>query len=237
MMGSAMRVAVSRTGGLLERRCRLPRRRPVLAMVTLLGLLATTACSDDSSDSADDRDIVATSALDLDTMTATIAAGDGEVAVTAEPVGDDPAVGRVDDDLFVGVARPFGGGDDDLVVYLCDGDETSVWLEGEVGPEGDRLTHGDVAVDVAFAEGGVTGEVTMPDGAEHTFLALPAETGGVFIAAADQDDEAGDHLTGVWIVLDDGEQRGLAWWAAWSWSRRSSGGGGGGGMEEEMLQM
>lgn len=236
-MGSAMQAAVSRAGVPLERRCHLPRRRPVLAMVTLLGLLATTACSDDPSDSAGDRDIVETSVLDLDTMTATIAAGDGEVTVAAEPVGDNPAVGRVDDDLFIGVARPFGGGDDDLVVYLCDGEETSVWLEGEVGPEGGRLTDGDVAVDVAFAEGGVAGEVSTPDGAEHPFLALPAETGGVFIAEADQDDEAGDHLTGVWVVLDDGEQRGLAWWAAWSWSRRTGGGGGGGGMEEEELQM
>lgn len=62
--------------------------------------------------------------LDLDTRQASFAAGD----LTAAP-WDDTYVGRVTDELFIGVrAAPTA---DDVTVYLCD-DDLSLLLDGSL---------------------------------------------------------------------------------------------------------
>ncbi|MFP4512459.1 MAG: hypothetical protein ACLFRV_05885 [Acidimicrobiales bacterium] len=204
-----------------------------MAIAVALALLAA-ACSDDGSDATEADPTISASELDNDTMSATLTVDGDELEVAAQPFGESPHVGRVDDELFVAVTRPTEGEAEDLAVYLCDGDDVAVWMTDQVGPEGGTVSADGFEVEVAFAEGGVIGEVTDPGGDRSSFDASETDTGGLFVAAADHENEDGDNPLVAWIVLDDGDQRGLAWWAAWTWSSQRSGGGG---MEEEELQM
>lgn len=207
--------------------------RPLIGLAAALTLLVA-ACTDNGSDETDPT--LSASALDIDTMTATLTVDGEELEVAARPFGEDPHVGRVDDDLFIAVTRPTEGEPEDLAVYLCDGDDVAVWMMDQVGPEGGTVSTDGFDVEIAFAEGGVIGEVTDPGGDRNSFDASPTDAGGLFVAAADHGGDDTDPLAG-WIVLDDGDQQGLAWWAAWTWTSQRSGGGSVEGMEEEELQM
>jgi hypothetical protein len=136
--------------------------------------------------------------LDLETRQASFAAGD----LTAER-WNDTYVGRVTDDLFIGVrAAPDG---DEVTVYLCD-DDLSILLEGALEDGSGSLSVGGAQVELEVADDTVTGTVALDGQDEVSFTAsAAADEAGVYVA---EGEVGGFEAVARWIVLEDGEQRG-----------------------------
>ena len=112
-------------------------------------------------------------------------------------------------------ARYLGGGGGDRVLgaivtdgetflaYLCDGDATSAWFKGRVGPNG--------AVDVRNASGRTLRGVLGPDGFDGTWTDVDTTRAAVRMRNAANPTlfrlERPGALTG-WVVLPDGRQTG-----------------------------
>ncbi len=110
--------------------------------------------------------------------------------------------GRFDDEnTFVAIVT----GGDAIRAYVCDGAD-DLWFAGSalqlpallVNDEGDELY-------VAESDAGLTGSLTRSDG-ERVFDAARTEESALFRA---ETTIGRDHYLGGWIVLPDGEQRGV----------------------------
>ena len=116
-------------------------------------------------------------------------------------------VGEITDDLLIGVSLDSRYADqaEGVSVYLCDSEDVSVYLWGDIEDGSATLAEDDVEVDLTVGDDGITGTVLL-DGEEKSFSASAA-TGdaGMYVAT----DSAGDvDLEVRWVVADDGRQRG-----------------------------
>lgn len=133
--------------------------------------------------------------------------GDGDDgAAAAGDVQTGTYVGLVDDtDASIAIAT-----DGDRVVgYVCDGQDVSLWLEGDVGGiEADLvLRNGGRAGDVTFENINASGEIEI-DGERHGFFAeLASGEAGLYREEEGEPGRPGYRETG-WIVLPDGSEKG-----------------------------
>jgi hypothetical protein len=126
------------------------------------------------------------------------------------PQGPDTSVhyvGIVDDtEIYVAVVDR---GSSLVDVYLCDGDEVALWLEGSgdagTGTFGAHAADGAAATGT-IADGAASGEVTLTDGTTLTFTALEATLpAGLYTRVAI---EEGEPVQARTIVLPNGTARG-----------------------------
>ncbi len=116
-------------------------------------------------------------------------------------------VGQVTDDLFIGirVADAYGDEPRDVTAYLCDND-LWVLLDGELVDGAGTLSDEDTEVELELVDEQITGTVTLAREDPVDFTASPADgDAGVYIAATEINEV---EVTGRWIVLEDGQQRG-----------------------------
>jgi hypothetical protein len=177
-------------------------RIPVRVVGALISLLLLAACGEDEEGDQGGGE------LDLETLQAETEHG----TMQAEAL---PNVfeGEVDDDLFVGISmqEPDEDGAQTLTAYLCDGDEVSVWLQGEMAE--DDLTRLGGFEDGAHLEFGhdpdrdiALGRVVVVGHGSGGFEAIPA-SGDAGLYRAEEETEEGD-VIGGWVVLADNRQRG-----------------------------
>jgi hypothetical protein len=116
-------------------------------------------------------------------------------------------VGEVTDDLLIGVSFDSRYVDqaDGVSVYLCDSDDISIYLTGELQDGRATLSDDDVEIELEVTNEGITGTVFL-EGGEESFTASEAsDDAGMYVAT----DSAGDiDLEVRWVVADDGRQRG-----------------------------
>ena len=140
--------------------------------------------------------------LDLETLEVEFPDG----PTTAEP-WDNTWVGQVTDDLFIGIRIADAYGDDprEVTAYLCDNDFWAV-LDGELVDDAATLSDEDTEVSLELIDDEITGSVTLAGQGPIDFSAEPASgDAGVYVAATELDEV---EVTGRWIVLEDGQQRG-----------------------------
>ncbi len=142
--------------------------------------------------------------LDLETLEVEFPNG----PTTAEP-WDNTWVGQVTDDLFIGIriTDAYGDAPREVTAYLCDNDFWAV-LDGELVDDAAALSDEDKDTDVnlELIDDEITGSVTLAGQSTMDFSAEPASgDAGVYVAATEIDEV---EVTGRWIVLEDGQQRG-----------------------------
>lgn len=126
-----------------------------------------------------------------------------------EGAGRTTFTGAVTDDLFVGIATAAHPEDPErraLMVYLCDGEEVSVWTADEVTGRESTLVTGDASITMTVNADEVTGTVTLADAPPQPFAA-PRATGDAGLYRAVRSIEGLDYVGG-WIILNDGRQLG-----------------------------
>lgn len=147
---------------------------------------------------------VAAPELDLDTLQADTPKG----TMQAE-AWENTYVGAVNDDLFIGISLSDGinaGEPQEAKVYLCDGEEISERLNGEVGGETTTLEGEELGVELSLADDAVSGAVILNGEEPQPFTANEASgDAGVYAAEGTFDDT---DYWGGWVVLPDGSQRG-----------------------------
>jgi hypothetical protein len=142
--------------------------------------------------------------LDLETLEVEFPNG----PTTAEP-WDNTWVGQVSDDLFIGIriADAYGDAPREVTAYLCDNDFWAV-LDGELVDDAAALSDEDdeTEVNLELIDDEITGSVSLAGQSPMDFSAEPASgDAGVYVAATEIDEV---EVTGRWIVLEDGQQRG-----------------------------
>jgi hypothetical protein len=122
----------------------------------------------------------------------------------------DAFVGAVNEQLFIAVTiAEFDQSGDKrhFRVYLCDSDQVSVWVNGEMAGDKVTLTDENTRVEVEFTEDHVTGTVVLPGNQPQPFTATPASGKAGLYRVEETFGET--RVDGAWIVLNDGDQRGL----------------------------
>jgi hypothetical protein len=152
------------------------------------------------------------------------------VLTTDEPVADNlrTYAGAISDDLFIGIALATDPDEEvqqqAVMVYLCNGNELSVWLADEFAGQEVTLARGDISVTLTIAENEISGTVSMDGVSSQSLTAarsatvslanvepdlFTAERGtgdaGLYRAEATID---GMDYIGGWIILNDGRQLG-----------------------------
>jgi hypothetical protein len=118
-------------------------------------------------------------------------------------------VGAVNERLFIAVALAgpdHTSGQRQVRVYLCDSDQVSVWLSGEMSGDAVTLAVEDSRVELVTTEDSVSGTVILAGGQPQPFTAVPAGGEAGLYRAEETFDEG--HVVAGWIVLHDGSQRG-----------------------------
>jgi hypothetical protein len=119
-------------------------------------------------------------------------------------------VAAIDEDLFIGVVVADAGvGSAEtrtVTAYLCDSQEVSQWISGEIEGQQGTLIAAESSADVTVADGSVWGTLILDGGETRLFTAESAhDDAGVYHAEFSQGGV--DHRLG-WVVLNDGRQRG-----------------------------
>lgn len=163
--------------------------------------LALSGCGNDSSDSSAPS---ATSAAE--------ATSSGEAAPASNmmekipspfvmtPQMDPTYVGSVDGtDAYIALARS----GDEMVAFLCDGDEMWTWMTGTMDGDKASMSSPDGAtLTASMSDGTVTGQVSAPGMPDKAFTAKPvAAEDGLFRATTNHD---GTDYTLGWIMTPDG---------------------------------
>jgi hypothetical protein len=103
-----------------------------------------------------------------------------------------------------GTGVAFIVGDDEVIVYLCDGDRASDWFGGALRDGGfDLRSEGGTHITGRIGAGAVGGTVSLAGRADEVYAAIPAAEAaptGLFVF----DDPTQDGLTARWIVSADG---------------------------------
>jgi hypothetical protein len=117
-------------------------------------------------------------------------------------------VGEVTDDLLIGISLDSRYADqaDGVSVYLCDSEDVSIYLWGDIEDSSATLSDDDVAVELTVSGDDITGTVTLAGEEQQSFTASEATDGaGMYVAS----DSAGEvDLEVRWVVAPDGRQRG-----------------------------
>lgn len=125
---------------------------------------------------------------------------------------EDTHVGAVSQNLYVAimVAESSEGSEaQEAIVYLCDGEGAAV-LAGELESGSGTLTNEDLAVSFEVESGEVSGDLQIGDDEPQPFTAEKASgDAGLYGASFAYEDV--DYLP-IWIVLEDGSQKGQACW-------------------------
>lgn len=136
-------------------------------------------------------------------------AGAADAAIPVAGAGDRSGtyVGTIEGtDAFVSVSI---GDDGNVVVYLCDGDQLTEYLDGTI--EGSTITADEPLGSTAVATleaGAIRGTITLADGTSHSFSAEPAAPSDVAGAFWFEDVTPQRAVIGGWIRLGDGSVRG-----------------------------
>lgn len=130
-------------------------------------------------------------------------AEDGAPAAVIAPLEEASFAGRFEDEnLLVAIVTGGSGAQ----AYVCDG-ERDFWFRGEAFGLPLVLTASDgTELYVQRAEGGLAGAITFDDGTELSFTAPRTEESSLFRGETSVGE---DTFLGGWIVLPDGEQRGV----------------------------
>jgi hypothetical protein len=171
--------------------------RFLVSVIVALTLLTLAACTQAQTDDL---------TLDLETLQASTAQG----VYQAERVPN-ARVGEVTEDLFVAVVVPDRVEEGQSVrVYLCDGEEFSQWLSGDLDAGGEAQLGEALGAQVSLRiedTGDVFGLAQVPGQLPRPFRATAA-TGEAGLYRAEQTFDGVDHVAG-WIVLPDGRQKGI----------------------------
>ena len=92
-------------------------------------------------------------------------------------------------------------------VYLCNGEDFSQWLTGEVDAEGEALLEEETGTKVTLSiaeDGEISGVAQVPGEREEPFVTTPA-SGDAGLYRAEETFDGVKHVGG-WVVLDDGRQ-------------------------------
>jgi hypothetical protein len=182
---------------------------PLLTLVAAGSLLlqAGTASAQDAKSTHDAPAALIGPApeLDLDTLTATIAAR----TLEAERYWGATFVGAVDPELYVAVAlvdaadveRPRR-----VVVYLCDGEEVGEYLIGDLRADTTTLEHDRWSVEMSITDDVAWGTIIRDDDPPRLFTAGEIR-GDAGLYSTRFTFEGEEYMTS-WIVLPDGSQRG-----------------------------
>lgn len=113
-------------------------------------------------------------------------------------------VGKVDGtDAFIGIAS----NGEEAMVYVCDGKTITQWFNGPVGADGVDLSAGSARLQAQLADDSATGSITLADGRAVEFMAARAAgDAGLYRSVETVDAE---EWTAGWVVLNDGQLRGL----------------------------
>lgn len=119
-------------------------------------------------------------------------------------------VGAVDDELFIGIAVPGVGANGDesrtVAVYLCDSQDVSQWIVGQVTGQQATLITDEASIEVTLDGANASGAVTLGGGEPRPFTAeLASGEAGIYRTEWSQ---GGVNYQIDWIVLADGRQRG-----------------------------
>jgi hypothetical protein len=121
---------------------------------------------------------------------------------------DNTYVGEVTDDLLIGISLDSRYPDqaEGVSVYLCDSEDVSVYLWGDIENGGATLSEDDVQVELTVSDDEITGTVALNGEDEQSFTATEAAgDSGMYVAT----DAAGEIDIEVrWVVASDGRQRG-----------------------------
>ena len=167
----------------------------VLTLVISVVMLIAAGCA-----GGGDGDL----SLDVETLQADFKS----LAFEAEPMAN-AHVGEVNEDLFVAVTVDEPAEPEQVSVYLCDGEEFSQWLSGELNAEGVAELGEDMGAQVALTvdEGGNVSGVVQPPGDVPQPFTATAATGDAGLYRAEEAVDGVTHVGG-WIVLPDGRQKG-----------------------------
>lgn len=128
-------------------------------------------------------------------------------------------VGAVSDDVYVAIMVDEASSDSEAgeaIVYLCDGEGAAV-LAGELESGSATLENEDLAVSFEVDGGEISGDLQIADEDPQTFTVEQASgPAGLYGASFAHEDV--DYLP-IWIVLEDGSQKGQACWQCCSAER------------------
>jgi hypothetical protein len=166
----------------------------------LLGAEGFALCSDEEA-------VAAVESLSPELDLASLEAHSLDVTFVAEAY-ENTYVGEVTDDLLIGISLDSRYPDQaqGVSVYLCDSDETSVYLWGVIEDETATLSEDGVHVEFTVSGEEINGTVTLNGEEEQSFNATEAdENSGMYVAT----DTAGEIDIEVrWVIASDGRQRG-----------------------------
>ena len=113
-------------------------------------------------------------------------------------------VGKVEGtDAFIGIAS----NGEEAMVYVCDGKTITQWFHGPAGSNGLDLSAGSARLETQLATDSATGSITLADGRAVEFQAARA-AGDAGLYRSEETVDA-EKWTAGWVVLNDGQLRGL----------------------------
>jgi hypothetical protein len=162
-----------------------------------------TESPEDSFELPDDFEPFDTPEIDLETLSAELP----DETMDVEPWAN-TWVGEVTEDLFIGIriADSYGDSPREVSVYMCDGEDFAM-ADGELVEGEASLSGEDVEVEFTLVDDEITGTVTLEGAEQVDFSAYPAtDDAGVYVGVSERDELV---MTGRWVVLPDGRQRGI----------------------------
>lgn len=166
---------------------------------------ADEVTADDTVQLPDDFEPFETPQLDVETLQAEFPDG----PVNAEAYRN-TWVGEVTDEIYIGISldSQYTGREQGVAVYLCDNEDIGIYLTGELDSDDEaHLTDEDANVELALVDEEFTGTIRLPDHDPVSFTAEEAsDSAGLYIAEHETDEV---EMTGRWVVLPDGNQRGF----------------------------
>lgn len=162
-------------------------------------------CPTDGSASDTEHEDAVTTLPDLDLVSMEADALDRTFEADAY---DNTYVGEVTDDMFISVSLDsrYTNQAEGVSVYVCDSDDVSVYMTGEIEDGNIAISEDSVDVDLNLADDEVTGTVTVNGGDPQSVTATQATGDAGLYQAAEMDGDV--EILMRWIVLEDGRQRG-----------------------------
>jgi len=113
-------------------------------------------------------------------------------------------VGKLEgSDAFVGIAS----NGEEIMAYICDGQTITQWFKGQAVADKLELTSGSANLQAQLSVDTANGSITLADGQTYNFTAdRAAGDAGLYRLEEQANDES--WISG-WVVLNDGQLRGL----------------------------
>ena len=106
-------------------------------------------------------------------------------------------------DAFIGIAS----NGKEVIAYVCDGQSISQWFKGQINSNSLELSANGATLRLDLAVDSASGTVTLADGGSFNFTADRA-SGDAGLYRLDESANGEDFVSG-WVVLNDGQLRGL----------------------------